>query len=290
MKRNPSIFSPGVMGRGQNNLNNRHHISRADGTNIWLLEYTVSGAGWVRTGEMIHSLMPGSFLVFKPCVEQEYGMDLEVGAWDHIWFCFSPRPHWHDWLNWPELDSGVMFLSIKDANLGKQLMKRMEHALRMSYGILDRRQDLMMNVLEEILIHADAWNPSRKTAMLDDRIRDVLTYLCENSARRIVLEELAKVSSLSESRLSHLFREQMGETPMQYLEKRRIEQAQNLLQMTGKTVSQVAYEVGFNNPFYFSRVFKRRMGMNPSQVRSGAITNVQGKRQKTMIRRQEGGT
>ena len=256
------------MGRGQNDRKNPHHVFRPGGANIWLLEYTVSGAGWVRAGEEVRRLTPGDFLIFKPYVEQDYGMDAQAGAWDHIWFCFSPRPHWHDWLNWPEAGKGALCLSMQGTELRRQLVERMEYAGRVWSGILDRRRDLVLNVLEEILLYADAWNPSGKAALLDDRIRDVLAYLCENSASRITLQALARVGSLSPSRLSHLFREQMGETPMQYLEKRRMERAQDLLQMTGKTVSQVAYDVGFNNPFYFSRVFKRRMGINPSLVRA----------------------
>jgi AraC family transcriptional regulator of arabinose operon len=124
-----------------------------------------------------------------------------------------------------------------------------------------------MNILEEILLTCDIWNPASRTASLDDRIRTALNYLCDNSAKRITLADLGRVCSLSPSRLSHLFKQRMGETPMQYLEQRRIERAKDLLQMTGKTVSQVAYEIGFENPFYFSRVFKRRTGKSPRQIR-----------------------
>lgn len=270
MKAKPEIVESGIAGRGRNTLKNPHHVYRPGGLNVWLMEYTVSGRGLIRTHDGQRVLEPGDFLIFKPEILEDYGMDRETGRWDHIWFCFSPRPHWLDMLNWPEMDNGILFLSIKDSALRKQLVKRMEHGLRLTYSILDRRRDLLMNVIEEILLHADTWNPSRKTALLDDRIRKVLTYLCENSTRRMTLGELARIGSLSSSRMSHLFREQMGETPMQYLEKRRIEQAQDLLRMTSKTVSQVAYEVGFNNPFYFSRIFKRRLGRNPSKVRQSS--------------------
>ena len=130
-----------------------------------------------------------------------------------------------------------------------------------------RRHDFVLNVLEEILLTCDAWNPSSRTALFDERIRTALTHLCEHAAEKITLQDLANVCGLSPSRLSHLFKAQVGETPLQYLEQRRIETARELLQMTSKSVAQIAYETGFNNPFYFSRVYRRRMGLPPRAAR-----------------------
>lgn len=261
------ILPPGAVGRGQNSRANPHHVFRPGGSDTWLLEYTVSGCGVVRRDERLFKVNPGDFLLFKPATPQDYGMDEQVGEWDHIWFCFHPRPHWHDWLVWPELAEGIYCLPLRDERTRRYLLERMEMALKITRGIHLRRYDFIMNVLEEVLLNGDDWNPVRQQSCLDERIRTALNYLCDHSAQRITLSDLAKACSLSPSRLSHLFKAQMGETPMQYLEQRRIERAGILLQMTRKTVSQVAYEIGFENPFYFSRVFKRHTGKSPRQIR-----------------------
>ncbi len=263
----PLIVESGAIGRAQNNQRHPHHVFRPGGSNIWLLEYAVAGRGWIRTPESTTPVEPGNFFIYKPLIAQDYGMDRNVGAWDHIWISFSPRPHWHDWLNWPEKSGGIFVLNLADRATRRQLLARMEHALQVFAGTHTRRRDLVLNVLEEILLTCDAWNPASKTARLDERIRAALRHLCEHAAERITLQDLAKVCGLSPSRLSHLFKEQVGETPLQYLEQRRIEIARDLLQMTGKSVSQIAYEVGFNNPFYFSRIYRRRMGIPPSATR-----------------------
>ncbi|MBU4290307.1 MAG: arabinose operon transcriptional regulator AraC [Verrucomicrobia bacterium] len=247
---------------------------RLGGTDVWLLEYTVSGRGWISEGKSTFPLEAGDFLLFEPEVLQDYGMDKDAGEWNHIWFCFTPRSHWHDWLAWPKRAGGFFNLQIRDAQVRRQLLARMEDALKLSLGTYVRRRDFVMNIIEEILLTCDIWNPASRTAGLDDRIRTALNYLCDNSVKRITLTDLGRVCALSPSRLSHLFKQQMGETPMQYLEQRKIERAKDLLLMTGKTVSQVAYEIGFENQFYFSRVFKRCTGKSPRQIRQphGKVT------------------
>jgi AraC family transcriptional regulator of arabinose operon len=265
----PSLITEsGVIGRGLNNKRNVHHVCRPGGTSIWLLEYTVAGRGWIRTPESLIHVEPGDLFLFKPLTTQDYGMDAGAGTWDHIWLSFSPRPHWHDWLNWPEKPGGPLLLRIPDRATRRHLRARLEHALRLFAGTHARRRDFVLNVLEELLLICDAWNPANRNSRLDDRIRTALQYLCDHATEKITLPDLARACGLSPSRLSHLFKEQVGETPLQYLEQRRMETARDLLQMTSQPVSQIADEVGFANPFYFSRIYRRRMGHPPSATRA----------------------
>ena len=56
-------------------------------------------------------------------------------------------------------------------------------------------------------------------------------------------------------------------TPLQFIEQQRIDRARQLLEHTGHTIATVAHQVGFDNPFYFSRRFKQATGMSPSDFR-----------------------
>ena len=263
----PLITESGVIGREKNHRRNPHHVFRPGGTSIWLLEYTRAGQGWLQTAGPLIPATPGDFFIYQPLARQDYGMDPAVGAWDHTWISFSPRPHWLDWLNWPEQPGGILMLRIPDRATRRQLEARLDHARQVLAGTQVRRRDLVLNVLEEVLLTCEAWNPASQSARLDDRIRAALQHLCDHAAEKITLERLSQVCGLSPSRLSHLFKAQVGETPLQYLEQRRIEAARDLLQMTSKPISQIAYEVGFHNPFYFSRIYRRKMGVPPSASR-----------------------
>ena len=80
-------------------------------------------------------------------------------------------------------------------------------------------------------------------------------------------EELARKLNVSASTLSHRFRREKGESVMKYLMKLRIEQAKHLLE-EGLSLSAVAAQTGFDNPFHFSRAFKRTVGFSPSEYRA----------------------
>ena len=73
--------------------------------------------------------------------------------------------------------------------------------------------------------------------------------------------------NLSPSRLAHLFRSQTGQTPQQFVERERITRARQLLLLTSRTVAQIAGEVGYENPFYFTLRFKKHTGFSPTEWR-----------------------
>ncbi len=77
------------------------------------------------------------------------------------------------------------------------------------------------------------------------------------------LEDLARASGVSRGYLVRLVRQQWDVTPMEMLWRVRCERATQLLRDTGLSLSQIAYRVGFANPFHFSRRFSRRYGVSP---------------------------
>ncbi|OGV75309.1 MAG: hypothetical protein A3K19_18480 [Lentisphaerae bacterium RIFOXYB12_FULL_65_16] len=267
MRNNPHVFHIRFMfGRGVNHRQNPHHVDRPGGTDIWILEYTASGRGRIRTrGEDWHAT-PGDIIIFRPEVPQDYGMDPETGDWDHLWVCFAPRPAWLELLHWPERTPGILRLTLPRELQGR-VQTRLEEGIDLMRGPLKRREDLAMNLLEGVLLWCDTANPANAQARLDPRIRQALAFICDNYDRRITLAELATCAGLSPSRFSHLFREQTGQTPWQCLEQQRLARAGELLLMSGKTIAEIARQTGFPNPFYFSRVFARRHQRSPRAFR-----------------------
>ena len=84
----------------------------------------------------------------------------------------------------------------------------------------------------------------------------------------LTLGDIAAKSGLSENHFGRVFREQLGITPVAYLIRLRIEEAQRLLSHTDHRVQEIAREVGFSDPFHFSRIFRQQRGLSPRQWRS----------------------
>lgn len=96
-------------------------------------------------------------------------------------------------------------------------------------------------------------------------VRDAISILRESYAKSFDANEIASAVGLSPARLRVLFQAWIGESPQQFHTRHRIKQAQRLLEQRSMAIYEVAYNVGFTDAHYFSRVFKRVTGMTPTQ-------------------------
>ena len=101
----------------------------------------------------------------------------------------------------------------------------------------------------------------------DPRIRIVLDFLNANLHRRIRLAELAEAAKISPSRLSHLFKTEMGLSPGQYLMRLRMQKAGTLLATSRRSVKEIMAIVGYDNKSHFVRHFRRSFDLAPSEYR-----------------------
>ena len=100
-----------------------------------------------------------------------------------------------------------------------------------------------------------------------ERMLPVFTFVDEHMHESISVADLADLINLSLSRFHVFFKAQMGESPMEYIKRVRLERSRQMLATTDVPVYAVAESVGFINPFHFSRAFKEASGMSPSHYR-----------------------
>lgn len=103
---------------------------------------------------------------------------------------------------------------------------------------------------------------------MDSRVQIAIALMRKDLQRTVPLSELARYVNLSPSRLRHLFNEEVGIPPYQYLRTLRIEKAKELLEKTWLSVSQIAFNVGWQERSHFEREFKRQLGMTPVRFRA----------------------
>lgn len=82
------------------------------------------------------------------------------------------------------------------------------------------------------------------------------------------LEELARLCNQSLSSFKREFKKEFNDSPNNYIVGKRIDKAKELLNMTKLSINEIAFEVGFQDQLYFSRLFKKRLGTTPSNFRS----------------------
>jgi transcriptional regulator GlxA family with amidase domain len=104
---------------------------------------------------------------------------------------------------------------------------------------------------------------------MDTRVLAVARTMQElvQARREISLAELSRAVNLSTSRLRHLFKEEAGVSPAQYVRLVRMRQARQLIESTFLTVKEVMSGVGVNDESHFTRDFKRYWGDSPTRYR-----------------------
>lgn len=99
-------------------------------------------------------------------------------------------------------------------------------------------------------------------------IAAVLSFIRENLDQELTVQAASKIANMSESYFSHLFKNETGLSFINYVNKQKIEKAQQLLRTTDRRINEIALAVGIDNPNYFSILFKKWTGKSPNECRS----------------------
>jgi AraC family transcriptional regulator of arabinose operon len=127
---------------------------------------------------------------------------------------------------------------------------------------------LALNGIEEIILLAVIDQELTQQRGLDPRIQRVLDAISTDFSTPMSLDALARLISLSPSRLSHLFRVETGDSVTNVICTMRLREAARLLKTTDQSIARIADEVGFSSPYYFSRQFRSRYEMSPREFRN----------------------
>ena len=121
----------------------------------------------------------------------------------------------------------------------------------------------------KILSSALAYRDSQPNSQYKNLIRQAKEYLDHHyTDAELSLNEVASQVNLSASHFSVVFSQETSQTFKEYLTELRINKAKELLRMTGLRSADIAYQVGYNDPHYFSSVFKKNTGYSPIEFRS----------------------
>lgn len=148
-----------------------------------------------------------------------------------------------------------------------RIFKQMIHELQRCQTHYPEILTLLLRQLF-ILIHRQLTREhTRKDAYLEEEMSLAMQFFNDNYNTEVNIEEYASARGMSVSWFIRSFKLYTHTTPMQYLVSRRITNAQILLETTNYNITEIAQIVGYDNPLYFSRIFRKQKGMSPSDYR-----------------------
>ncbi|WP_109831512.1 helix-turn-helix domain-containing protein [Reichenbachiella versicolor] len=130
---------------------------------------------------------------------------------------------------------------------------------------------LELKVRELILLLVQTKNASSVLELIQDlyskreaNFKDVIKL---HQFNNLEIEELARLTNLSVSSFKREFKKTFNNTPAKFFNVQKINKAKELLVVTNMTISEIAFEIGFNDPLYFTRIFKKSVSLSPSDFR-----------------------
>jgi AraC-like DNA-binding protein len=150
------------------------------------------------------------------------------------------------------------------ALLDEEVRRRDLGAQAVVHGLLDV---VFTFLLRAIVAERGAASAGWSQAVHDPQVRRAVVALHDAPARAWTLDELAQTAGLSRTGFAERFRTAMGDTPLAYLRTVRMQRAMRLLAETDHHLERIAEQVGYQDAFGFSKVFKRTVGVAPKEFR-----------------------
>lgn len=254
-----------IVGTGRQTYDSDHAFNRRRELPFHTLELTYSGTMLRRTGARGRFRpQPNYTLLLTPPYTPYALRGRERG--EEIWVMFGLKPEFAERLDWSAGDFGIPELAVPSSPFGRQVIDAFEDVHRHMSGRPARRERLAENALERLLLLAEQLRGTPGAA-LDSRVRRALDIIENRYATPLSVDRLAEAVNLSPSHFAHLFRRETGDSPIRCVEAVRLERARLLLLRTDRRIREIAADVGFEDPYYFSTRFARRYGRSPSAWR-----------------------
>lgn len=243
-----------------------HYVDRPRGRGESILIYCMGGRGWCELGGREWRPREGWALLIPPGVPHVYGADAET-PWSIWWVHFS---------------GGLASDFLRTLGVSKeQPMLYAPATLRLGDAFEDTYAHLqggysdttllglgtgLVRVLGLLKTHQRSPNARGRSG--EDKIQQTIRHMRDNLERPVRLGELADLLGFSVPYYSTLFRRVMGTSPGRFLIHLKMQRACELLDTTDALVTEVAWQVGFEDPFHFSRAFKQVVGKAPTHYRN----------------------
>lgn len=237
---------------------------RANGRSDYQILYIASGKAHFRFDKTDQTVSAGNIVLFRPGEPQKYkyfGPDHPEVFWVH--FTGSEVEHYFKQYNlW---DKHV--IQVTPSSDWKSIFLHMIQELQLRK---ERYSDLLVTYLNELLLllHRQVVEHNLKNQKINPAIEQAIRFFNEHYADEIQMNEYASEHHLSVSWFTRCFKHHTGQPPTQYLLSLRIQNAKSLLENSTYNISEIASAVGFHDPLYFSRLFKKQVGISPEHYRN----------------------
>lgn len=180
--------------------------------------------------------------------------------------CATPQlkenfEHIYEWVHRKEQAKMFWIRGYLDLIIGEIVMASREEEARKTEEISSKKEFELEKIHQKI---------HENTAKNDLRIQFVIDYIVLHAKETYTISQLSEMAGVAETTFRKLFKEQTGKAPNAFLRELKLTTAAKELLKSSDSVNSIAYGVGFEDPNYFSRMFKKTFGVTPNEYRTMA--------------------
>ncbi|WP_372830655.1 AraC family transcriptional regulator [Pontibacterium sp.] len=244
-----------------------HHMER-DVHDDNLLIYCLDGEGDLEAGGKKHRVRPGDILLIPKGIPHSYKARRK-NPWTIYWVHFHGH-HASDFVQHLALPRSDQPHLVMPIGIHSRLVSDFEallEARESTYNI--NAYICAANQLRQIMAHIALLQPLARHKQSGDGIdiERVHSLMQARAHEQLDLDTLAETVNLSKYHFVKKYKEITGTTPINHFIQLKIERACHLLDTTNNSINEIAFAVGYEDAYYFSRIFKKLMGVSPSQYR-----------------------
>ena len=245
---------------------NHHACERKNGCGQHILIHCVEGQGWYMIDNQKYLVNQDHFFIIPANVPHSYGANID-NPWTIYWVHFIGTLSTH-YINF-------LFENTKDYS--PVALPPNHQRLAMFDDIISH---IEMSFNDDNIVYANSqfahflttfkasvFNPNPPLSTATDPISKVIAYMKNHLTETLTLEQLADVAGMSASHFSAVFRQKVQSSPINFFTFLKVQQACNLLEHSKLRVKEIAYAIGYNDPYHFSRIFTTVMGISPREFR-----------------------
>ncbi|SEW34763.1 transcriptional regulator, AraC family [Chitinophaga sp. YR573] len=243
-----------------------HYIQRPAGVGQHIIIYCVEGSGWIEIDKKRIEISPSQFITIPANTPHRYSANTN-DPWTIYWIHFKG-----------EIAAYIVELILQKSRNYKPHLTYNENRIKLFeeiYSNLEkgysgdnlRYVNMIFYHFLSSLLYEDKFNYVENKPE-DDVIALTIALMQQKIHTVLTLNELANFANLSVSHFSAIFREKTGYSPIEYFNHLKVQKACQYLLFTTMTVKEIAQHAGVEDPYYFSRMFSRLMGVSPTEYRN----------------------
>ncbi|UOQ87160.1 AraC family transcriptional regulator [Gracilibacillus salinarum] len=243
-----------------------HYRDRPDGADSYLFIYCSDGEGWVElNGQNKLTVQKHMLTVIPADVPHRYGA-ADHDPWSIYWFHLTGEQV-AVFIKQFELDNSVLRFPSHFFGTFVELFERCYNLLTMkAYSSLHHihLSQTMRYLLSTIGLHVIR---SQQDEKREHYLDNAINYMHEHLDGMLQLDDIARHIGLSKQHVIYIFKKETGTPPIDYFIKMKIQHACQLLDLTEWSLKEISHSLGMKDPYYFSRLFKKVIGMSPTAYR-----------------------